>query len=118
MNPFSFPADTVTIRPQETVKVPILFKPTELGRVVIPLKLLGPGGEESLVVLQGTTDIPMSILPETSEFSALGISTLSRERSAFVRKVNQMGDRDILSDYEKTLLAKISSSQNLGPNRM
>ena len=110
-NPFSLPNDFATLRPLETVKILVSFKPKESGRVSIPLKMVGPGGETSFVILQGTTEMPMTIYSEPTYSSNYDISLLSRERTLLVRKFNTMGDKDFLSFKEKEFISRINAAQ-------
>ena len=107
-NPFNIAVDYVTIRPQESVKVPITFTPAVSGTLTEHLKLFGPGGDELVVVLQGTTDLSFSIFPERMNAD---MTTLSRERTNFIRKVKTLDNYDFLNEEERNMIDNISRSQ-------
>ncbi|KAJ3371494.1 hypothetical protein HDU91_005136 [Kappamyces sp. JEL0680] len=109
---FSVETSTITLRALESVKIPIVFYPLAPGKVMETLKLSGPGGEESLVVLQGTTDMPMSIYPENFENSVYGIDILSVERTQLIRKMESLKSQESLTSVEKQILRDVSAVQS------
>ncbi|KAI8899374.1 hypothetical protein BC833DRAFT_375645 [Globomyces pollinis-pini] len=112
---FRLEFDTIKLRPLETSKIPIIFNPKLPGRALETCIFRGPGGEEVLIQLVGTTDIPLAIYPENEENSKLGITALSIERTQLIRKIDKAGTDDIaasgLSKFEANVMELITRSQ-------
>jgi hypothetical protein len=103
---------SITLRPRESQKVGITFFPLETGKVSDTLKLVGNGGEEFMVLLQGTTDTPISIYPENYEKSLYGADLLSIERTQLVKKVENLKSYGSLSQEEKTIVGQLKAAQS------
>jgi hypothetical protein len=108
---FVIPNSIVKLRAMEIVRMPVYFAPKYSGTFLETVRLIGPGGEESPVTLQGTSETPVSVLAEDEHNSRLGITFLSMERSSMVKKwAKGAEDIRIVTGVEMQLIDKIHKS--------
>ncbi|KAJ3321339.1 hypothetical protein HDV06_004443 [Boothiomyces sp. JEL0866] len=112
---FQIDYDSIKLKALETLKIPIIFFPKAAGRVSENIIFHGPGGEEVLIQLVGTTDMPMAIYPENERNSLLGITALSFERTQLIKKVDKSHQNDIntsgLTPFEMQIMKSITAAQ-------
>ncbi|KAJ3256192.1 hypothetical protein HK103_005651 [Boothiomyces macroporosus] len=112
---FQIDYDSIKLKALETLKIPIIFYPKTPGRVSENIIFHGPGGEEILVQLVGTTDMPMAIYPENEKNSLLGITALSFERTQLIKKVDKSHHNDPstsgLTPFEMQIMKSITAAQ-------
>jgi hypothetical protein len=116
---FSSPMETLKLKAAETSKIPVYFAPKVLSNSVDTMKIFGPGGEEIIIQLIGSTDIPMAVFSENQQCSKLGVDVLSIERSQLVRKLEGCKEAEQkeaitskLSTKEREILKSITAERN------
>lgn len=79
------------------------------------------GGEESLTMLQGTTDFPMDVYPENETNSMYGVDALSLERTHLIKKIGNTPpsevQRSLLSISEQKVMSDLKPALHTHASR-
>ncbi|KAI8908562.1 hypothetical protein EDD86DRAFT_270613 [Gorgonomyces haynaldii] len=119
--PFKLKQRTLRVLPFEVKPMTISFEPKIPGSYTDAVSIIGSGGDIVTCQLFGNAGIPVAIFPEDPSANEIGISALTKERTAFLSKHRKLTGNEVtfpnFSNEEIRIIKNISGAQSDSKSR-